>query len=188
MHRVGASVNASLAVAGAAGVLVAGVPLGVVALMLYRGAIASIELPRRTTRFGPLLAAVGGLLVLLLGLAAMRPAGAAWTGLVVACYAANVGLAMLITYWWKISVHCLSLASFAAMAGGVHVLAPQPGGPGIDTAMQIGIGGALALLPVLIWARVRIGAHTPAQAVTGALLGLVVPAAEIALLARLLNL
>ena len=48
--------------------------------------------------------------------------------------------------------------------------------------------GWLALLPLMMWARVRVGAHTPGQVAAGALFGLLVPMAELWIVVRALGL
>jgi len=74
----------------------------------------------------------------------------------------SVGMAlMLITFAWKISAHAAATA-------------------GMATALSLVLG--VWMLPVFvlavltIWARVRLGAHTPLQALAGAILSIVITA------------
>jgi membrane-associated phospholipid phosphatase len=63
---------------------------------------------------------------------------------------------LLVTLWWKLSVHT------AAASGTVAILA-------------LTFGSALALtvpaVALVAWSRVRLGDHTPAQTLAGAALG-----------------
>ena len=67
----------------------------------------------------------------------------------------SAAVGAVISRWWKISVHALVLAASLAV---LIVLAP------VLVPLSI-------LLPVVIWARLRLGAHTTAQLIFGGLLG-----------------
>jgi membrane-associated phospholipid phosphatase len=67
-----------------------------------------------------------------------------------------VVLNLLITTRWKISLHVSNIAGTATLV-----------------AVTYGVGASLLLLliPLVAWARIKIGAHTLWQALAGALLG-----------------
>ncbi|MFB6097869.1 MAG: hypothetical protein ABEK84_01910, partial [Salinibacter sp.] len=88
----------------------------------------------------------------------------------------------LITTWWKISVHCASVAGAVATLAFVRVHVP---GTLLDTSVvgsSLMAGGAI-LIGGMLWARVRSRAHTPEQAVAGAVLGMA-PYGELLILAE----
>ncbi|WP_432513206.1 phosphatase PAP2 family protein [Kineococcus sp. SYSU DK001] len=144
-------------------VLCAVVPHAVVARGVRRGRYASMHVPRRQDR-PPLLAMVVGLTVLTGAL--LRALGAPTAplvllGLMTGC--AAVGL--LVSKSWKISLHALTVAASAVVLTG---LAPAA-------------APALLAVPWVAAARVRVGAHTPAQVVAGALVGAVLAVGALAL-------
>ncbi|MCE5260197.1 MAG: DMT family transporter [Chloroflexi bacterium] len=74
--------------------------------------------------------------------------------------AAAVSIAnLLITLRWKISQHVASAAYAAGALVGVIGLGATP---------------ALALVPIVAWARIKLGAHTPAQTILGGLMGFLI--------------
>jgi membrane-associated phospholipid phosphatase len=78
--------------------------------------------------------------------------------LVVAMLAA-LAATTVVTLWWKLSLHA------AAASGTVAILALSFG-PALTLAVP--------LVAVVAWSRVRLGDHTPAQTVAGAILGALV--------------
>lgn len=97
-------------------------------------------------------------LVSLLATLAVARAGGAPRMLIalVAALLAGLGLFMLITLAWKISFH-------AGVSAGAVVILTLVFGP----AMLL----FSPAVPLLAWARVRLGDHTPAQVTAGAILG-----------------
>jgi membrane-associated phospholipid phosphatase len=73
--------------------------------------------------------------------------------------ATALGVALVITLRWKISVHV------GAVAGIITVCAILLG----PLALML-----VPLVPLVAWARVEMGAHTPAQAIAGGLIGALV--------------
>jgi hypothetical protein len=100
-----------------------------------------------------LLSALAGMAVMLVGGAPRELVALSWAMIVtlVAC--------LVITRWWKISVH-------AAVAGGAVAMTTLLFGPWLLLLV--------ALLVLVCWARVRLTDHTVAQVVAGALVGPVV--------------
>jgi hypothetical protein len=85
---------------------------------------------------------------------------------------------MGITRWWKISVHCASVAGAVGTLAFVRYHVP---GAVMDTALigRAVLGTGLVLVPLLLWARVRSRAHTLEQATAGTILGLFAPYLEL---------
>lgn len=154
--------------------LVLGAPMMVLARRARRGRYADRFVPERRDRHA-IYAAVGCLLLAVLALLWFAGPGlGAPRAVALALAALLTGLLALIpiTVVWKVSAH-------AGVAGAAAVILPALVSP------WAGLG--TWLLPVLVgWARVRLGAHTTAQVVVGALIGASVGAVFAALLPRVL--
>lgn len=144
------------------------IPLLYLVLAVYRGEIETLEVRTREHRFRPLMVGIVayalGVLVLFLTVDTAR----SLITLLAVIYPVNGVLVTLITLRWKISVHMSGLAGFVASLFYLYTM--QVGSdkvvPGSVLFMLI------ALIPILMWARVRSGAHTFAETVGGTLFGL----------------
>jgi membrane-associated phospholipid phosphatase len=119
----------------------------------------------RQQRLVPFLAAIGSFLAglaLLVGLGAPRQLVALVVAMLT-CLAAT----MLLTLWWKVSLHT------AAASGTAAIL-----------ILSFGPLFILALPPIVLvaWSRIRLGDHSPAQTMAGAALGGLVATAVFILL------
>ncbi len=156
-------------------------PLVYVAGMVRSGRAESLEVRDRSRRLGPLVVSIASYAVgaLLLWRTVQGPA----LPLIVAfaaLYPLNTAVLLLITLRWKISIHMTSLAGFVGVLlfVAVTVWRDLPAGP--EAALTAATVAPLVLLvPLLMWARVRVGAHTLGQVVAGAAFGLVVLPAEL---------
>ncbi|NUW39320.1 hypothetical protein [Nonomuraea rhodomycinica] len=139
-----------------ASALCGGVPAAVIALGVRSGRLDSHHIVDRARRTGPLLSAVGAVLVALVLLVALG----APTLLVATVTAMLVALAVTVpvTLRWKISFHAAVSAGTVVVLA--HVLPPVP---------TVLAGGAVVAL--VCWARVRLAHHTAAQVAAGALVG-----------------
>ena len=144
--------GATLAVCLAFGVFL---PLAYVRFLMFRGEVDGFFIPLRAGRLRPLLVVSASCLtgVVLLQRVAAPPE--VWA--LMLCYAVNAVLMAVFTLRWKVSLH----------AGGAW---------GSLVAVVFLFGSfALFLVPVPLavsWARVELGAHTPAQVLGGGGLGL----------------
>ncbi|MFG1755331.1 hypothetical protein [Streptosporangium sandarakinum] len=142
-----------------ASLVCAGIPSAVIAIGVRRGQLDSVHLVRRTSRVGPMLAGLAGVvagMVLLIVLDAPR--------LVTATAAVMLGWVVAlggITLAWKVSFH--SGVSAGAVVVMAHVLPVTP---------TLAIGAIVVML--ISWARIRISHHTPAQTIVGALTAAIV--------------
>ncbi|GAA2295656.1 hypothetical protein GCM10010149_49950 [Nonomuraea roseoviolacea subsp. roseoviolacea] len=139
-----------------ASALCGGVPATVIALGVRSGRLDSHHIVDRARRTGPLLSAVGAVLValvLLVVLGAPRLLVATVTGMLVA-----LAVTVPVTLRWKISFHAAVSAGTVVVLA--HVLPPLP---------TVLAGGAVVGL--VCWARVRLAHHTAAQVGAGALVG-----------------
>ncbi|NUW33975.1 hypothetical protein HTZ77_21430 [Nonomuraea sp. SMC257] len=139
-----------------ASALCGGVPAAVIAFGVRSGRLDSHHIVDRARRTGPLLSAVGAVLVALVLLVALG----APTLLVATVTAMLVALAVTVpvTLRWKISFHAAVSAGTVVVLA--HVLPPVP---------TVLAGGAVVAL--VCWARVRLAHHTAAQVGAGALVG-----------------
>lgn len=162
------------------------IPLAHVGWMRIRGKIDSLEIRDRDKRTEPFLAALMATLAALSAVGLFGPYGASLLAALLGCHFLNTVLLMGITQWWKISVHC---ASVAGAVGTLMFARYHLPGTLLDASMLgwtvFGVG--LVLVPLLLWARVRSRAHTVEQATGGTLLGLVAPYLELYVLITVLG-
>jgi hypothetical protein len=97
-----------------------------------------------------------------------------------ALFPLNTAALLLINLRWKISIHMTSLAGFVSVLLFTALTVWRDLPAGVETALTIAtVGPLVLLLPLLMWARVRVGAHSPGQVAAGAAFGLLVPLAEL---------
>lgn len=158
------------------------VPLGYVVRMVWRGEAETIELRRRERRLKPLGV---GIASFALGTALLGQTTET-APLLLACLAAtfplNTLLVLAVTRYWKISIHLVGLGGFLAFLSFAAWAAPEA--PLLSGPRVLALA---PLVPLLAWARVRVGAHTPMQTVAGAALGLLLPLAELYVAYRVLG-
>lgn len=148
---------------------VAALPMGWLAWQVRRGNVTDIHVRRREQR-GPIIALF--LASWAIGVALLALLGAPHT-LIATILAGFVTLlvAGAITLRWKVSIH-------VGVAAGVLAVFTILFGPWVLVA--------LPLVPLLAWARVRTGDHTPLQTVVGAMVGAISSSLSFALIAALL--
>jgi hypothetical protein len=151
-HEAASRAQAALWSGVAVGGMV-GAPLIYVLLAWRRGLVTDLHVRRREQRQGPFAAAIAGCALSALALQAVGASPA----LVLAAAAAFLnGLVFLaVTLRWKISMHGSVYLACALMAG--RLVAPS-------------WYWALLGVPLVMWARVRRGRHTIAQATVAVLL------------------
>ena len=76
---------------------------------------------------------------------------------------ASIFLALLISYWWKISLHLIGVGGVT----GVVVALSLRAGLGITPALM----GMIVVAALTATARLYLNAHTPAQTLAGFILG-----------------
>lgn len=157
--------------AGLAFVFLSLVPLLYVGWMRLRGRIESLEIRDRSKRTGPFLVVIGASVVAFAAVWGMEIRGRRLIAALVGCHVLNTSLLFLITTWWKISVHCASVAGAVATLTFAHHHVP---GTVLDASPVDGLllGGGAVLVLAILWARVRSRAHTLGQAMAGTGLGL----------------
>ncbi len=154
------------------------VPLVYVGGMRLQGRIESLEIRDRTKRTEPFLVALGASGAALAVVLGIDVAGRGLLAALVACHALNTTLLFLVTTRWKISVHCASVAGAVSTLAFVQGHVPGRVLDAVPAGAAVLVGGA-GLAGLVLWARVRSRAHTPAQAAAGTGMGLVAPYLEL---------
>ena len=187
----GASAGQLLMTLGVSLVFFCLVPLLYVVGLIRAGRVESLEIRDRKSRLGPLLVGMASYGVGALALAQIVEGPA--LPLIVAfaaLFPLNTAVILLINLRWKISLHMTSLAGFVSVLLFTALTVWRDLPAGLETALTLAtVGPLLPLIPLLMWARVRVGAHTRGQVVAGALFGLVAPMAELCVIVyRILDL
>jgi uncharacterized membrane protein YjdF len=157
------------------------VPLFYVLGMVRMGRAESLEVRDRASRLGPFLVGIASYLVgaLLLWRTVEGPA----LPVIVAfasLFPINTAVLLLINTRWKISIHMTSLAGFVGVLLFTALTVWRDLPADVEAALTLATVGPLVLLvPLLMWARVRVEAHTPGQVLAGAVFGLVVPQVQL---------
>lgn len=145
------------------------IPLVYVAVMVRRGKAATLEVRHRSARTRPFLFGITsysvGVLFLWMTLETARPLMLA----IAAIYPINTALVAMINLRWKISVHVASVAGF--LAGLIFVARMPWDVPTLGVLTMTSVAPSLLLIPLLMWARVRSGAHTPGEVAAGSVFG-----------------
>jgi len=140
-------------------VLVCVLPIVYIALMVQRGKITDIHMRLRHQRLRPLIVSVA---CTSLAWWALRLLGAPSVVQQFGLFSLiQIGLMMLITLVWQISIHAISIS-----------------GATIATGVIFGLVPALLTLPLIVLvgaARLKLKRHTLSQVIAGTLIGAVVP-------------
>lgn len=157
------------------------VPLFYILGLVRRGRAESLEVRQRDRRLGPFLVSLVSYAIgaTLLGLTVDGPARPLILAFA-AIYPVNTVALMLINLHWKISLHMAGLAAFVGVLLFAALTVWRDLPADIEAALTLAtVAPLVLLLPLLMWARVRVGAHTPGQVIAGAAFGLAVPLVEL---------
>jgi membrane-associated phospholipid phosphatase len=124
-----------------------------------------VDMPQRQDRIYPLLLVI---LSYVIGVAVLYILGApSFTTVLMICYLNNTIIVLLFSLYWKISIHAMGIA-----------------GPATALIYFFGWTGlAFSLLvPLVLWSRLHLKRHTPAQLIVGTVLGYFLTAMQIYLL------
>ena len=143
-------------VTGALGVML---PVVVFTIQLRRGSISDWHVSDRRERLKPILVltSIGAALIPLLVLSVFKGPRSLFA--VYLTVLVLVVTNLLITVWWKVSQHVSSIAASTAL---------------ITAAVGVAALPVMILVPVVAWARVKVGAHTVMQTIVGGLTGITV--------------
>ena len=157
------------------------VPLFYILGMIRAGRAESLEVRDRASRLGPLLVGIASYAAGAVALSRIVE-GPAFPIIVAfaALFPVNTAVILLINLRWKISLHMTSLAGFVSVLLFTALTVWRDLPAGVEAALTVATVVPLAvLLPLLMWARVRVGAHTRGQVAAGAAFGLAVPFAQL---------
>jgi len=133
-------------------------PLLMLFWLMSRGEVSDLDVTQREERYKPFIVAVCGAAVAWSILSVLEAPGLQVQ--FAAAHAAVISIIVVITLYWKISVHAASAASLATL---------------VSALLEAKL---LAILPVPVlvvaWSRLYLGRHTLAQVVAGGVLGAVV--------------
>jgi hypothetical protein len=137
------------------------IQMAYVLFLRSKGRVTAYDVPERLDRTGPYivsaLISLAGFCALLL----MRAPSQVWFPM--GCFCANTLILAAINRFWKISAHMMGLT------GPVMFLVPVFGAYAL---------AALLPAPLLGWARLRVKAHTFAQVLAGAIVGMALTGVE----------
>lgn len=157
------------------------VPLLYILGLVRRGRADTLEVRQRERRLGPFLVSLTSYAIgaILLGLTVEGPARPLILAFA-AIYPINSVLLLLINLRWKISLHMTGLAAFVAALLFTALTVWRDLPQTVEAALTLAtVAPLLLLIPLLMWARVRVGAHTPGEVIAGAAFGLAVPLVEL---------
>ncbi len=124
-----------------------------------------VDMPQRQDRIYPLLLVI---LSYIIGVAVLYILGApSFTTVLMICYLNNTIIVLLFSLYWKISIHAMGIA-----------------GPATALIYLFGWAGLVfsLLVPLVLWSRLHLKRHTPAQLIVGTVLGYFLTAMQIYLL------
>lgn len=143
-------------------ILFAGIMPIIISLVWIKNRKIEMDMPRREDRFYPLLMVILFYLVgaVLLYILQAPPI----TTVLMFCYFSNTVIVLLISLFWKISIHSMGVA-----------------GPATALIYVFGYAGLIfaLIVPLVMWSRTYLKRHTLSQVMAGALLGFLFTAAQI---------
>jgi membrane-associated phospholipid phosphatase len=132
------------------------VPVAYLLLQIRRGRVSDLEIFRREERWRPYLATIAGAW---LAWSAIRfGGGPARLSGVAGVLALEAALVFAVTLGWKISLHCATAAAAGALVWKL-----------VGTPLPLLVGS-----PLMIWSRLLLRRHTPAQTIAGSIAGILV--------------
>lgn len=169
--RIAGALQAQVAAVIAVGTIFFAVgPLAVVISLLRRGRVDSIEIRNRRARIRPLAVGMGMFAAGAYVLSLLNVPGSRMIVGLAVLLVLNTFLILLITLRWKVSLHA---AGAGGLVGLLLFLNFAPLGQSIPSAaLAVPTVLAIIALPVVMWSRLRLHAHTPAQVTVGALFGI----------------
>ena len=139
------------------------IPLGMILMLKKRGVIDSIYLTERSQRTRPYLYSIAGFAVwcFFAGYTLHAPLYLLWTAI---GSTAAIAIVAAVNIYWKISAH---LCAMGGLTGGILSFGMATG-----TWPTVTLGATLLTNLLLMFARIRLGAHSPEQTVAGYITGL----------------
>ncbi|HUF11162.1 MAG TPA: phosphatase PAP2 family protein [Rhodothermales bacterium] len=165
---LGANRSQTLAALAYTGFAFCIVPLAYILWMVSNGKATSLDVPNRNERTEPLtvtiLAGLVGLFIYLQAESAID-----LVGILAITLVANLVFILVINTFWKISVHAMAVGGMLGVV--VYMIGPAFGLANLIETWLVAI--LIILVPLVMWARLQLRVHTPAQVTAGAALGFV---------------
>src|SRR6266852_5920453 len=130
-------------------------PLIYILICVRLGKLSDIDVSRRSQRAGPFLFGIISVMIGWLVLALTNGPRNLQTVLIIAVFSGII--MMMITFWWKISIHASSLGGAATMLTVLYGAVMLP---------------LFVLLVLVSWSRVALRRHTVTQVIAGSLAGI----------------
>jgi membrane-associated phospholipid phosphatase len=131
-------------------------PLLYIIIGVHLGKLSDIDVSRRSQRVGPFIFGIVSVMLGWLALALMSGPRNLQTVLIITAFSGII--MMVITFWWKISMHASSLSGVATMLTVLYGAVMLP---------------LFVLLVLVSWSRVVLRRHTVPQVIAGSLAGIV---------------
>ena len=139
-------------------------PITAIWILMKRGAVIDLQIEKATERTMPFIYTILGFCFWSYLLASILHAPLFISFIAIGATVA-IGLVAIINHWWKISAH---LTGFGGLVGGVMSYCLGIGAFPTWGTIIVWMGVSL----ILMFARLRLNAHTPAQVCAGWLLGI----------------
>ena len=141
-------------------------PVGYILVLLKQGRVTEIDVPIRQNRTRPLLFSLGCIVLTTVALGLWAQTATLDVLALSGAYLLNVVVLLIINFYWKISIHLMGIGTLVAVLLWLNEM-----GLSIGPMAWTGVGVAVLLV---MWARLRLKAHSVAQVVVGFLAGMAV--------------
>lgn len=153
-------------------------PIAILKVLKNKGRIESLDINVKSNRFKVFVLVISAYLLFYFSL---RWFGKSYPliGTIIALLVINMTLSSFITFFWKISIHNASLAStvtFLLFFAWIYERITMPSW--VNGIVVV----SMLIIPVMMWARKKLGVHTWPQCIAGTLSGILVTWIEIELL------
>lgn len=139
-------------------------PLGMLLILKALGYVSNLDVTNRKERTIPFVLSMGSLIAWIMAMIRLH-----MPAFIIASSISTTVLlviVLIINLWWKISIHLTGMGSAVAIAWSMMMYFHSPST--LITCLM------LAMTLLLMYARLRLDAHTPLQTVAGFLLGLII--------------
>lgn len=153
-----------------------GVPLAAAFYLLRTGHIASLDLPRRNARTRLFSYSIASCFIAFVGLGAMIPPIHPLIAMIALVYFVNPVMGLLINLKWKVSIHTAALSSAGAIFLWFSISSLTSAA---NETFILSLTILFLLLPLMIWSRHRLGAHSYAELFGGVASGLLLTISEL---------
>lgn len=152
------------------------IPLGTTFYLLTKKHITSLDLPNRKARNKLFGYSIGSCFIALAGFVATAPLTHPIIAMVAFVYFINPIIGLFINFIWKVSIHTAALSSAGAIFLSFSFLNAIPN---ISDTLILSLTILFLLLPLMVWSRYRLGAHSYAELFGGIASGFLLTVLEL---------